>query len=495
MGNDGKGVMPQPQPKNTLSPKPARQGRRWWTAARWATPIATGLALYLLPRPAAVEPGGWAVLAVFVATVLGLIAQPMPLAAVALTGLTFTMITGVLEPAVALSGFAEPTIWLIVAAFFISIAVTKTGLGRRVALWFVAMLGRRSLGLGYGLALTDLILAPATPSNTARSGGVIYPIIASLSEQAGSRPNGETRRRLGAYLTATAMGVNVITSAMFATAMAANPLVQEFAGAQGVEISWLTWTVAAIVPGIVALVVIPALLYKVYPPELRDTPEAPRAARAQLAELGPMTRPEWIMAGVFVTLLTLWSLGSQVWGLSATASAFVGVATLLITRVLTWNDLAGDKSAWTTLTWFAVLVMMAGQLQKLGVIGWFSTTITGVAGGLSWQAAFVLLTLVYFASHYAFASNTAHVAAMYGAFLAAALATGAPPMMAALVLGFISSLYGGLTHYSSGPAPVLFGSGYVTLAEWWRNGVIVAAVNIVVWMGVGAFWFKILGYW
>ncbi|MDP4510102.1 DASS family sodium-coupled anion symporter [Nonomuraea turcica] len=258
--------MLRPQPKNPSSPVSAERGGWWWTVLRWAVPVAAGLIIYLLPQPEPVKPGGWAVLAIFVATVLGLIAQPMPLAAVALTGLAFTMVAGVLEPAVALSGFAEPTIWLIVAAFFISIAVTKTGLGRRVALWFVAMLGKRSLGLGYGLALTDLILAPATPSNTARSGGVLYPIITSLSEQAGSRPDGETRRRLGAYLTATAMGVNVITSAMFATAMAANPLVQKFAGEQGVEISWLTWTVAALVPGLIALAVIPAVLYKVFPP-------------------------------------------------------------------------------------------------------------------------------------------------------------------------------------------------------------------------------------
>jgi DASS family divalent anion:Na+ symporter len=487
--------MLQVKPEEHPSAGPADRGGWWGPALRWAVPVAVGLVIYLLPQPDGVKPGGWAMLAIFVATVLGLIAQPLPLGAVALIGLTVTMLAGVLEPSAALSGFAEPTIWLIVAAFFISVAVTKTGLGRRVALWFVAALGRRSLGLGYGVALTDLVLAPATPSNTARSGGVLYPIIASLSEQAGSRPDEGTRRRLGAYLTVTAMGVNVVTSAMFATAMAANPLVQKFAGEQGVEIGWLTWAVAAVVPGVLALAVIPAVLYRVFPPELRDTPEAPRQARAELARLGPMSRAEWVMAGVFVMLLALWSAGSQVWGLSATAAAFAGVAVLLVSRVLTWGDLVADRSAWTTLTWFAVLVMMAGQLQKLGVVGWFSGSITEATGGMSWQVAFVLLTLVYFVSHYAFASNTAHVAAMYGAFLAAAIATGAPPMMAALVLGFISSLYGGLTHYSSGPAPVLFGGGYVTLAEWWRGGLVVAVVNVAVWMGAGAVWFKVLGYW
>ncbi|MFB9896228.1 DASS family sodium-coupled anion symporter [Planobispora takensis] len=464
-------------------------------AARWAIPVLVGVVIYLLPQPEGVKPGGWAVLAVFAATVLGLILQPMPLGAVALTGLTVIMITGILEPAVALSGFAEPTIWLIVAAFFISVAFTKTGLGRRIALLFVSVLGKRSLGLAYGVALTDLVLAPATPSNTARSGGVVYPIIVSLSEQAGSWPDEATRRRLGAYLTITAISVNTITSAMFATAMAANPLAQKFAGEQGIEISWLDWALAASVPGLLALVVIPALLYRIYPPGLRDTPQAPGQARAQLAELGPMSRHEKIMAGVFVLLLLLWSLGSQLWGLPATASAFVGVTLLLVTGVLTWGDLERERSAWTTLTWFAVLVMMASQLQKLGVIGWFSEVITGATGGMRWEAAFVLLTVVYFVSHYAFASNTAHVAAMYGAFLAAAVATGAPPVMSALVLGFIGSLYGGLTHYASGPAPVLFGGGYVTLAEWWRLGAIVAVANVAVWMAAGAAWFKILGAW
>jgi DASS family divalent anion:Na+ symporter len=168
---------------------------------------------------------------------------------------------------------------------------------------------------------------------------------------------------------------------------------------------------------------------------------------------------------------------------------------LLITGVLTWGDLVAEKGAWTTLVWFAVLVMMAGQLQELGVIGWFSGTITDATAGLGWQAAFVILTIVYLFAHYLFASNTAHVAAMYAAFLGAAVATGAPPLMAALVLGFISSLYGGLTHYASGPAPVLFGGGYVTLGEWWRTGLIAAAANIVIWMGFGAAWFAVLGYW
>jgi len=477
-------------------PAPARpQTGTAWTVLKWIIPVAAGLIVYLLPQPDGIKPGGWAVLAIFVGTVLGLILQPLPLGAVALTGLTVTMISGTLEPDIALGGFSEPTIWLIVAAFFISLGFTKTGLGRRIALLFVRALGRSSLGLAYGITLTDLVLAPATPSNTARSGGVIHPVIRSLSANAGSLPGDESRRKLGAYLSVTAMQINTVTSAMFLTSMAANPLVQKLAADHGIHLTWTSWALAALLPGLVALLVLPALLYRVFPPGLRKTPEAPRQAGAQLAELGRMSRQEWTMAGVFVLLLLLWSVGGQVWDLSPTVSAFTGVALLLVTGVLTWGDLVAEKAAWTTLVWFSVLVMMAGQLQELGVIGWFSDSIIDAIDGVGWQTAFAILTLVYLFSHYLFASNTAHVAAMYAAFLAAATATGAPPVMAALVLGFISSLYGGLTHYASGPAPVLFGGGYVTLAEWWRTGLIAAGANIVIWMGVGALWLKVLGHW
>ncbi|MFJ3201520.1 DASS family sodium-coupled anion symporter [Streptomyces sp. NPDC086989] len=289
--------------------------------------------------------------------------------------------------------------------------------------------------------------------------------------------------------------IALLSSAMFLTAMAANPLVQKLAADQGTHLTWTSWALAASVPGLVALLVLPALLYCVFPPTVRRTPQAPDQARAELAELGPMSRRERTLAVVFVLLLLLWSVGDQAWGLSAVASALTGVSLLLATGVLTWGDLVAEKEAWTTLVWFSVLVMMAGQLQELGVTDWFSRTITHTVSGLGWQPAFLVLTLVYFFSHYLFATNTAQVAAMYAPFLTAAVATGAPPVTAALVLGFVSSLYGGLTHYASGPAPVHFGAGYATLPEWWRTGLLAAVANIAIWMGIGGVWLKLLGHW
>ena len=232
-----------------------------------------------------------------------------------------------------------------------------------------------------------------------------------------------------------------------------------------------------------------------FPPQLRDTPEAPKEAARQLEELGPMSRDEKLMVGTVVMLILLWSLGDQVLDISPTVSAFFGVCVLLVAGVLTWNALLEERSAWDTLVWFAVLVMLAGQLQELGFIGWFSDQIASAVDGMSWQVAFVILSLVYLYAHYLFASNTAQVTAMYAAFLATAIAVGAPPEFAALVLAFESSLFACLTHYATGPAPVLFGAGYVTLGEWWRIGALMSVVNIAIWMLVGGLWFKVLGYW
>jgi DASS family divalent anion:Na+ symporter len=292
----------------------------------------------------------------------------------------------------------------------------------------------------------------------------------------------------------TSLQVNVVTSAMFITAMAGNPLAVAAAAKLGVDISWARWAVAASVPGIASLIAVPWVMSKIYPPTVTSTPEAPRHAREQLRSKGAMSRPEMIMAATFVGLLVLWCTGSHL-GVNATSVAFAGVAVLLVTQVLTWKNLVTDTGAWQTLVFFAVLVGMASQLQAFGVIGWVGAKVSGGVDGLPWVVAFAVLTLVYFYAHYLFASNTAQIVAMYAVFLAAALAVGAPPLFAALVLGFIGNLFGGLAHYSSGPAGVVFGSGFVKTSEWFRIGFAMSLVLILIWTVLGGAWMKLIGIW
>jgi DASS family divalent anion:Na+ symporter len=461
---------------------------------RLGAAVGLGAAIWLLPAPQGVTAEAWQLLAIFVATIAGIILEPLPMGAVALCGIAVVTLTGTLDVGDALGGFGHPVIWLVVTAFFISRGFIKTGLSARIACSFMRGLGRRTLGLGYSLIATDLVLAPAIPSITARAGVVIHPIVRSVAEAFDSRPGDGTERRIGAFLIQASFQGNLITSAMFLTAMAANPLAAQMAADQGVTISWARWAVAALVPGLASLLIVPLVLYRLYPPEVKETPGAAEMARTRLAAMGRMKRDEWIMLGTFILLLLLWIFGGRL-GVHSTITALLGLGVLLATRVLTWEDVLHEREAWNVFVWLSTLVMMASGLSRLGLIAWFSGTIGALLAGTSWIPAFLALSLVYFYSHYFFAGNTAHISSMYAAFLAVSLAAGTPPLLAALVLGFFSNLFSSMTHYGTGPAPVLFGAGYVRLADWWRLGAIVSVVNLTVWLGVGGTWWKLIGLW
>lgn len=456
--------------------------------------VGVGLLIWALPRPEMVEPRAWRLLAIFVATVVGIIVRPLPMGAMSIVGIAVAIATRTLTLPEALSGFSNGTVWLVVTAFFLAAGFIRTGLGARIAYNLVAVFGRTTLGLGYSLVASDLVLAPAIPSNTARAGGVIFPILQSLSKVSPEAADHDSRRRTSAFLTLTAYNGTVITSSMFLTAMVANPLVVQLAAAQGVTITWGIWSLAALVPGLVSLAVVPYVIYRLCPPGAVRTPDAPAAARAALARLGPITRSERLMATISLVLLAAWILGSVI-GLDVTAAALMAVAALLLTGALGWEDASHESEAWNTFVWFATVVMMATYLGQFGLITWFTGEVGPLFAGIGWVPGLVGLSLVYFYTHYFFASNTTHVTAMYAPFLAVALALGAPPLLAALLLGFFSNLFASLTHYGTAPAPILFGGGHVPLGTWWRVGAAVSVVNIAIWLTIGAAWWKVLGLW
>jgi divalent anion:Na+ symporter, DASS family len=467
----------------------------WGEAIGLLSVLIVGTLIWFIPPPAGVQPKAWHLLAIFVATIVGLIIKPLPMGAIAILGIVATAITGTLSIEQALSGFGNGTIWLIVAAFFISRGFIKTGLGSRIAYLFMAALGKKTLGLGYGIIATDLILAPAIPSNTARAGGIVFPLLKATAKAYGSEPDDGTAHKIGTFLTLAAFQGNVITSAMFMTAMAANPLAAKLAGQMHIDLSWGKWALAAVVPGIISLLVLPFVVYKLYPPEIKETSIATQLAQQKLKEMGRVHPNEWIMSGVFVLLLFLWIFGDSLAHIDSTTTALVGLGVLLVSGVLTWNDILEEKGAWDTLVWFAALVMMASFLNTLGLIPWFAKTTGGLVSNINWVVAFLILSLVYFYSHYLFASQTAHVGAMYAGFLSVAVAVGTPPLLAALVLAFFSNLFSSLTPYGTGPAPILFGSGYVETRTWWTMGAIASIINIVIWLGIGGLWWKIFGLW
>ncbi|MDO4903663.1 MAG: DASS family sodium-coupled anion symporter [Limosilactobacillus sp.] len=459
-------------------------------------PLIIGLLIWFSAplRPAELTLNSWHLLAIFIATIIGCITRPLPIAGVALLGFTWTTLLNVVPMKTAIVAFGNTTPWTIAMAYLIARGFINTGLGHRVALLFVKWFGRHTLGLGYALAGIDLVTSPATPSNTARAGGIVLPIIDSLAHTFKSTPEEGTQRKMGSYLLFTEFHVNVITSAMFMTAMAPNIVAVGLAKQLGVNISWITWFLAGIVPGLICLLIVPWIIYKMYPPEIKETPNAKEWATEQLDAIGPMKLSEKLMLGIFVIAIVLWMISSFV-GMDATTVAFIAVALLLLTGILTSKDVLNETGAWNVVIWFSVLIFLAGQLNEQGIIPWFSHTISSSMKGMSWWIIMLVLVLVYFYAHYFFASGTAQVTAMFGAFLSVAMSAGVPHMLAAMLLAFVAAAYSSTTHYANGPASALFSTGYVTQAEWWKMNFVLGLLYLVVFCGIGSLWMKLIGLW
>ena len=344
--------------------------------------------------------------------------------------------------------------------------------------------------------LSEALISPAMPSTTARAGGVFLPIILSLSKQAGSLP-GATAGRLGAFLVQAQLQSCAHSSALFLTAAAQNLLALKLAAeVTGMPLAnpWVTWFVAASVPALVSLLVTPLAVFKLLPPTLKDTPEAPAAARDRLAAMGPPSRDEKIMVGTMALAVTLWVFGEAL-GVPSVLAAMIGLCMLLLGGVLQWADCLAERSAWDTLMWFAVLVGMSGQLNALGLVKFVSDAVAAslTALHLSWPLVAVLMNGAYFAMHYIFASQTAHVGALLAACLGVMVVAGVPPALGTLTLAFTTNLFGAITHYSSGQAAVYYGAGYTDLPTTFRMGGICAVLNLAVWGVVGSIWWKIIG--
>jgi DASS family divalent anion:Na+ symporter len=461
---------------------------------RWSLVLAVFLTVLLAGPPTGLEPAPWRLFAVFAATITGLIAQPAPGGFVVLLGVLALALLGAMPLRSALAGYADPIVWLVLAAFMMSRGMIKTGLGRRIAFLFIRALGGRSLGLGYAIVSTDFLLASFIPSVAARNGGIVFPVARSLVQAYGSEP-GPSARRLGAFMMVLLYQCEVVLCTIFLTGQASNPLIAKFAqtGA-GVDLGYTRWLLGAIVPGVVSLTIVPLLLYRLFPPDIKHTPEAQALASAELAKMGPMSRGERLMLAVFVLVAGLW-MTTALHGVDYSVVALLGVATLLLFRVLEWEEVLAERGAWDVFLWYGGLVRMAEALGETGLTKRFAEASAALVAGLPWTLVVAALVFLYFYAHYGFASITAHATTMYLPFLAVMIAAGAPMALCALFLAYFSNLGACLTHYGTTPGPILFGAGYVSQRDWWRLGLICSLPHLLVFGSLGPLWWRLLGWW
>jgi len=459
----------------------------------------------------------WLFLSLFLGVIVGLIMEPVPPALVGLTGIVFAVFFRVGAPYPAamkpgdpigfntitnsaavswgLSGFTDSTVWLIFAAFAIGLGYMTSGLGRRIAMMLVSKLGKSTLGLGYAVALTDGVLAPFIPSNTARSGGVVYPIVASIPGMFDSSAT-KDRRKIGSYIMWVALASTCVTSSMFMTGLAPNALAISTTKS---PITWLGWMIAFLPAGIILFLIVPLLTYKLYPPEVKGSPEIVDWAKKEMAKLGPVTKREKSMLFISLFALTFWILSSiksvaTIWplALNGTTTALIVIVLMMATKVITWDDFLSNKSAWNVLMWFGTLVALAGGLRNVGFLDWLGNGLRQYLNGVSPMVAIFALVLAFWLLHYFFASTTAHVTALMALFLviiqAVFIDDPSKVYLVTVLLMLELGIMGIISPYGTGPSPVYFGSGYISSSEFWKLGTIFGFLFLAVFMVVEIPW-------
>jgi DASS family divalent anion:Na+ symporter len=404
--------------------------------------------------------------------------------------LSAVVLTGTLTPKDAYSGFGEPFILLIIVAFLIARGVTKSGLGKRIAFLIIQRFGKTPLSLAYSLIAADIFISPAFPSNTARS-GVLYPIVNAVSTDSGSKVADGTRKKLGSFLMMASMAGLTLSSSLWLTAMAANPAGAKMALKFGVTISYGSWALAASLPIMVLYFLVPWVIFKIYPPEIKKTPDAPEIAKASLAKMGKVSKNEWIMGGTFIGMLFLWIM-SDAWGLDKTAVAFLGLSILMIFNIFTVDDMKNEGDALGTLIWFSILFTMSVYLDELGFMSWVGLHISEMVSGYHWGVVYVLLTLSYVLIHYFFVSQTAQMLALFSVFLGVAVQAGVPPELMAFMLLFATNFSAMITPQGSSANVIFAGSGYIEAGEIYKIGGLITLINTLVFLVVGTAWMMLV---
>ena len=451
-----------------------------------AMPFALALGIWFFPVPAGLTAPAWHLFAVFAAAIASVLINAFPLLTASMLAVGAIVMTGTIKPEQAYSGFANSSVLLVVVAFIVAQAVVKSGLGRRVSLFMVSRFGGSSLGLAYSLVLTDAAIAPAFPSNTAR-GGVLFPIVLSVAQGAGSKPEDPEGRRLGGYLMFCSMAGLAVSSALWMTATSANPIAVQIVQQAGLEIDFGKWLLASSVPSLVAILLLPLIVAKLFPPGVGKTPEAPAAARKELAGMGPMSREEWITAATFVLMVAGWIFGSQL-QLNTTSVAFMGFGVLLFLGVITLDDITKQGDTLVTFFWLAVLFAMSAQLNELGFMGYVGERLASSLAGLSWMTMYVTLVVLYVVIHYMFVSQTSQVLALFGVFLDVGTKGGVPLPLMAFGLLFASSYFSVITPQGGSQNIIFAASGYLTQRELYKLGALITLFFLAVYLLIGSPW-------
>jgi DASS family divalent anion:Na+ symporter len=462
--------------------------------AKIATLLSVAGIFFLYPVPGGLSATAWHLFGVFIALILGLILQPYPEPTLLMVITTLAGIF-VLPVQEILVGYTDSMLWLTLIAMMIGIGLKKSGLTRRIGLILISKFGKTTLRIGYILSFIDLMLATSTPASPARTGGLVYPLAEGVID-AGSSGSPESKQRTGAYFTLLAYIASMLTGSLFMTGMGPNLINVKLAkDVLGISVSWPLWTLAAL-PGFIGFLLAPYIVYKLCPPDSTSMLGVRAQAGQELTAMGRISGKELTAAGIFLTILILWST-STVTHVDSTLVAFIGISLMLLTGVLEWDDLAETKEMWSFLIWFGAILGFSAALTKLGFFNWFAGIIKLLlpTAGLGSYSILLLIAVLAIVPHYFFVSFTGYVVAFSPLIFSFVAATDVPRYPAFFVLAYLMVVSCMLTHYGNALGPLLMEKGYNEKKNWWSIGTLITLLHAVLYLTVGIAYWQLLGFW
>lgn len=457
---------------------------------------AIPIIVWNIPAPEGLKKETWDIVAIYLGLLAGLIIKPFkePIITLIIVGIALMF----MDSSILLHGYSDKMTWFLVVVTIVCTAFVKTGLGKRMAYNLLLRSGDSTLGLGYLMMLSDLILSPATGSNASRT-TIIYPIFRNIAEGAGSKPD-DGPRKLGAYLTVLTYVVSQGTAALFLTGMATNAITVSLASSMlGVNLTWGMWFMASVVPAGLFLLVAPFIVYKIYKPELTHLSDIKPQIKKDLEALGTMTRNEKVLVVLFILAILGWMFGAKLTfiNLSMQVVGFVFLALVLIAGILDWDDVIGSKGAWNVFVWYGAFYGIAASLADAGFYTWLADKLGALLNlsQVNGLLVTIVLLLLSLAVRYFFVSNSAFVASFYPVLFAIVLTTKADPMVVTLLLAFFASYGALLTHYGNGAGLIAFASGFISQKDFWRVGTIMVGVALVIFLVIGLPYWKVIGLW
>lgn len=433
-----------------------------------------------------------AALLVFLGTIAWWIIRPIPEYLTALFAGVILITVVKLPGSQVFGGFSTMIWWMTLLAMLLGATINHTGLGRRIAYIFLEKWAKGPLQILYATTMVNNLLAPVMPSNTARGAllcGVAEGMCDGLGYKAGEYKGDHT-------IILSNLFINTSNTFVFLTATSGNLLgLQIIMDMTGATFTWNDWILATCLPGIPVLLLVPYIIYKIFPFTLSDSKLCREMARKKLEEMGPMSSAEKRTGFMLALVASIWST-EFLHGIPSTQTVFL-LLFLFIPKIgaVTWEDVS-DRVSWSSAIWLGMAISIAGIINKNGGFKWLVDVLFAQStfiGSLGFTEFCVLSIFCIVFMHILFAGMDAMIMIMVPIAIGIAQQKGFDPAVVGLIT--LMAVAGGafFMPFNSAPNLIFYATGRYQVKHQIMGAIPLAFLIACALSCAFLFWWPVIG--